>query len=59
MVLLATQIFVSIVLRYVNVDLNRKKHRTLEEEKVRRRWTEEDDEQERQRHAFLDITDRQ
>lgn len=43
----------------MNIHLNRKKRRVLEEEKARRGWTDEDIEKERQRHAFFDLTDKQ
>lgn len=56
---MSAQIFISLTLRWVNVYLNRKKRRVLEEEKARRGWTDEDVEKERQKHAFLDLTDRQ
>ncbi|GJJ07497.1 hypothetical protein Clacol_001699 [Clathrus columnatus] len=59
LVLLSAQIFISLILRWINIHLNRKKLRVLEEEKARRGWTDEDVEKERQRHAFLDMTDRQ
>ena len=39
--------------------MNRKKRQVLEAEKERRGWTDEDVERERQKHAFMDLTDRQ
>ena len=59
LVLLSVQLFVSLLLRWINIRLNRKKNEELQREKERRGWSEEDVEKERQRHAFLDMTDRQ
>ncbi|GJJ08032.1 hypothetical protein Clacol_002239 [Clathrus columnatus] len=59
LVLLSAQIVISLLMRWINMNLNRKKRRTLEEEKARRGWTDEDVEKERQKHAFLDMTDKQ
>ncbi|KAF8529063.1 MFS general substrate transporter [Hysterangium stoloniferum] len=59
LVLLSVQIFISFLLRWVNVRLNRKKKEVLEAAKARNGWTDEDVERERQKHAFLDLTDRQ
>ena len=39
--------------------MNRKKRQALEAEKERRGWTDEDMERERQKNAFMDLTDRQ
>lgn len=59
LVLLTSQLFVSLLLRYINVRLNRKKVEALRLEKEKRGWTDEDVEKERQRHAFMDLTDKQ
>ncbi|KAF8591440.1 MFS general substrate transporter [Ramaria rubella] len=59
LVLLSSQIFICFLLRWTNLRLNRKKREALEIEKSRRGWTDKDVERERQRHAFLDMTDRQ
>ncbi|KAF8509171.1 MFS general substrate transporter [Hysterangium stoloniferum] len=59
LVLLSSQICISFVLRWLNIYRNRKKRHVLEQEISRNAWTEEDIERERQRHAFLDLTDRQ
>lgn len=59
LVLLSTQLFVSLLLRVINIRLNRKRAAALQAEKERRGWTDEDVERERQRHAFMDMTDRQ
>lgn len=59
LVLMTTQIFICFLLRWLNLRLNRKKREVLEAAKVRHGWTDEDVEQERQKHAFLDMTDKQ
>ncbi|KAI0751331.1 MFS general substrate transporter [Daedaleopsis nitida] len=59
MVLLTVQLFVSFLLRWINLRLNAKKRALLEEERVRRGWTDADMQKERERHAFLDLTDKQ
>ncbi|OCH93599.1 MFS general substrate transporter [Obba rivulosa] len=59
MVLLIVQLFVSFLLRWINLRLNVKKRAVLEEERARRGWTDADVQKERERHAFLDLTDKQ
>ncbi|KAK7695716.1 hypothetical protein QCA50_000352 [Cerrena zonata] len=59
LVLLSAQIFISLLLRWVNIRLNKKKQAHLAAEKERRGWTDEDVQKERERHAFLDLTDKQ
>lgn len=59
MVLMTVQLGVTLVLRLMNVRLNKKRKVALEAEKARRGWTDEDIETERQRHAFMDLTDKQ
>ena len=59
MVLLTVQIFVCVLLRFINYRLNRKKVAAIEELKVRNGWTDEDVQKEREKHAFLDMTDKQ
>ncbi len=59
MVLLTIQLFVSFFLRWINIRLNRQKKKALEEEKARHGWTDEQMQKERERHAFLDLTDKQ
>ncbi|KAI0773854.1 MFS general substrate transporter [Fomes fomentarius] len=59
MVLLTVQLFVSFLLRWINLRLNVKKKAALEAEKARRGWTDDDVQKERERHAFLDLTDKQ
>ena len=57
--LLTVQIFVSLWLRWINLRLNKAKRARLAEEKAKRGWTETDVQKERERHAFLDLTDKQ
>ena len=59
MVLLTIQLFISFLLRWINLRFNVKKKARLEEEKAKRGWTDEDVQKERERHAFLDLTDKQ
>ncbi|TBU40457.1 MFS general substrate transporter [Dichomitus squalens] len=59
MVLLTVQLFVSFLLRWINIRLNVKKRAHLEEEKAKHGWSDEDVQRERERHAFLDLTDKQ
>lgn len=59
MVLLTIQLFVSFLLRWINVRLNKERTMKLAEEKARRGWNDEDVQKEREQHAFLDLTDKQ
>lgn len=59
MVLLTIQLFVSVLLRWINLRLNKQKKAHLEAEKAKNGWTEEDLQKERERHAFMDLTDKQ
>lgn len=59
MVLMTVQLGVTVLLRVLNVRLNKKRRAALEAEKEHRGWTDADVERERQRHAFMDLTDRQ
>ncbi|CDO74070.1 hypothetical protein BN946_scf185043.g120 [Trametes cinnabarina] len=59
MVLLTVQLFISLVLRFINLRLNAKKKAVLEEMKAKHGWTDEDVQRERERHAFMDLTDKQ
>lgn len=59
LVLLTVQLFVSVLLRWINIRMNKQKVARLAEEKARRGWTDEDMQKERERHAFLDLTDKQ
>lgn len=59
MVLLTVQIGVAYLLRHINVRLNRKRQKAVEELKASRGWTDEDVQKERERRAFADLTDKQ
>ncbi|KAI0269278.1 MFS general substrate transporter [Gloeopeniophorella convolvens] len=59
MTLLTSQLFICFLLRWINHRLNKKKQQRLEEEKQRHNWTDADVQKERERHAFLDLTDKQ
>src|SRR5882762_5324217 len=59
MVLLTVQIFVSFGLRYFNQRLNRQRLKKLDELKAQNGWTDADIQRERERHAFMDLTDRE
>ncbi|KAJ3575970.1 hypothetical protein NP233_g750 [Leucocoprinus birnbaumii] len=59
MVLLSAQLVVSFVLRWVNLRMNRHKVAHLEELKRERRWTDEDVQREKNKHAFADLTDKE
>ncbi|KAH0840047.1 MFS general substrate transporter [Lanmaoa asiatica] len=59
MVLLTMQMGVAYLLRYINIGLNRKKLKALAELKAAKGWTDEMLQQEAERHAFADLTDKQ
>lgn len=59
MVLLTVQLFVSYALRVINIRLNKKRKIALAEAKESRGWSDEDIRRERERHAFMDLTDKQ
>jgi len=59
MVLLTIQIFVSFGLRYFNQRLNRQRLKKLEELIALNGWTDADVQKERERHGFMDLTDKE
>ncbi|KAH8106192.1 MFS general substrate transporter [Cristinia sonorae] len=59
LVLLSVQIGISLLLRWINIRLNIKKRERLAQEVVKRGWSEADVRKERERHAFMDLTDKQ
>jgi len=59
MIILTVQIFVALGLRYLNQRLNRQKLNKLDELKAQNGWTDADIQRERERHAFMDLTDRE
>ena len=59
LVLLSTQLFVCFLLRWINLRLNKKKRAKIDYLKRENNWSDLDVERERERHAFLDLTDKQ
>ncbi|EKM59830.1 uncharacterized protein PHACADRAFT_250561 [Phanerochaete carnosa HHB-10118-sp] len=59
LVLLTVQLFLCYLLRGINLHMNKQRKARLEEEKARHGWTDEDVQKERERHAFMDLTDKQ
>lgn len=57
LILLVLSLLLCLVIRWVNRHLNVKKRKYIQELKERNNWTDADIERERQRHAFLDMTD--
>ncbi|KAJ3559826.1 hypothetical protein NM688_g100 [Phlebia brevispora] len=57
LVLLCSQLFICFLLRWINLHLNKKKRQLIGQMKEQNNWTDDDVEKERQRHAFLDMTD--
>ena len=58
-ILLFLCLVLCLTIRWVNRSLNVKKRKHIRELKERNNWTDEDIERERQRHAFLDMTDKE
>jgi ACS family allantoate permease-like MFS transporter len=59
MVLLTVQLGISFLLRWINIRLNKKKREILEANRVKNGWSDEKLAKERERHAFMDLTDKQ
>lgn len=59
MVLLIAELFIAFLLRSINVHLNAEKRTRLAEEQRCHGWTDSEVQKERERHAFLDLTDKQ
>ncbi|KAJ7276323.1 MFS general substrate transporter [Mycena haematopus] len=59
LVLLTAELVVSLLLRWVNLRLNVKKHAKLAELKARNGWSDADVQREREKYAFADLTDKQ
>ncbi|TFK48495.1 MFS general substrate transporter [Heliocybe sulcata] len=59
MVMYAVGFFLPFLLRWMNVRLNKQKQAKLQEMKVQNGWTDADLQRERERHAFMDLTDKQ
>jgi ACS family allantoate permease-like MFS transporter len=58
-VILTIQIGVSLLLRWINLRLNRRKAKELSELQARNGWSDAVVQRERERHAFADLTDKQ
>ena len=59
LILLCISSFLCFLIRWVNMRLNIRKRKFIRELKERNSWSDEDVEKERQRHAFLDMTDKE
>lgn len=59
LVLLVVTFFLCFVIRFLNIRLNTRKQQGISALKERNGWTDDDIERERQKHAFLDMTDRE
>ncbi|KAL5527492.1 hypothetical protein ACEPAG_6283 [Sanghuangporus baumii] len=57
LILLGSQFVLCFIIRFINLRLNKKKREYIVELKARNRWTDEDIKREREKHAFLDLTD--
>ena len=57
--LLGSQFFLCFLIRWINLHLNKKKRAHINELMRMNNWTEEDVQREREKHAFLDLTDKQ
>ncbi|KIY73686.1 MFS general substrate transporter [Cylindrobasidium torrendii FP15055 ss-10] len=57
MVIFCVQIGVTFILRWMNIRLNQKKRVALDAEIAKKGWTDADVQKERDRHAFMDLTD--
>ncbi|PPQ81586.1 hypothetical protein CVT24_006485 [Panaeolus cyanescens] len=57
--LLIIQLLVSLILRCINIGMNKKKLEKIAEETARRGWTESDVQRERDKRAFADLTDKE
>ncbi|KAI0079670.1 MFS general substrate transporter [Panus rudis PR-1116 ss-1] len=59
LVLLTVQLGISVLLRWINIHLNKKKKVALAAEIARNGWSDVQVQRERERHAFMDLTDKQ
>lgn len=57
LVLITVQLFICFLLRAINLHKNKLKVKAVQAEKERRGWSEADVQRERERSAFLDMTD--
>ncbi len=59
MVLLSAELFICFILRWMNIRLNRQKQIAIRELQERNGWSDEEMQREREKHAFLDLTDKE
>lgn len=59
LVVLTVQLVICYLLRWINYRMNKRRQVKLVEEMTRRGWSDEELQKERERHAFLDLTDKQ
>ncbi|KZT24437.1 MFS general substrate transporter [Neolentinus lepideus HHB14362 ss-1] len=59
MILLAIEFFLCFLMRWINVRINRKRREALEERKRENEWSDEAIAKDKERHAFLDLTDKE
>ncbi|KAH9938379.1 MFS general substrate transporter [Fomitopsis serialis] len=59
LVLLSAEIFLCFFMRWYNLHLNKKKRKVIEQLKEANGWSDADVDRERERHAFMDMTDMQ
>jgi MFS transporter, ACS family, allantoate permease len=59
MVLLIAQLFVTWLLRWINIRLNKKKAIALQALKEANGWSDDHVRKEREKHAFMDMTDKE
>ncbi|TFK55777.1 MFS general substrate transporter [Heliocybe sulcata] len=57
MILLAVEFFLCFLMRWINVRKNRKRRAVLEKRKEENGWSDEAMAKDKERHAFLDLTD--
>ena len=59
LILLSVSFFLCLLIRWVNIRLNVKKRAAIDGMRESSGWTDDDVEREKQRHAFLDMTDQE
>ncbi|EPT03575.1 hypothetical protein FOMPIDRAFT_1115193 [Fomitopsis schrenkii] len=59
LVLLTAEVFLCLFMRWYNLHLNKKKRKVIEQLRATNGWSDADVERERERHAFMDMTDKQ
>lgn len=59
LVLWTAQLFVTLLLRAINIRMNKRKAEDLQRLKEQKGWSDQEFAKERERHAFMDLTDKQ